>query len=84
MTLIADRLAEIAVAVVNGYAKKPRRPPRPLPRPLTAHDRARRLRAQRKHAHITAQLRAAAEQGRPTMADTVADVAHTGAPTPRG
>lgn len=72
LTLIADRMGELIVAVHNTVAKKPAPKPRPLQRPVTARQRLERQRRQWKHDHVTAQLAAAAECGRPSMADVVA------------
>lgn len=67
LTLIADRLAEVVTAVGNTVAKKPRRPPRQLPRPVTAHDRIKRRRRRERHQLILKRLQEAQAAGRPTM-----------------
>lgn len=77
LTLIADRLGELVTAVHNTVAKKPARPPRPLPRPQTARDRLRRQQRRSKHDALTAQLARAAAEGRPTMADAQTGTTHT-------
>ncbi|MFF4547255.1 hypothetical protein ACFY1J_24015 [Streptomyces sp. NPDC001406] len=73
LDLVVDRLGEVFTAVVNGYAKKKQKPPRAQRRPQTARDRARLKRRKMRHALILARLKEAADTGRPTMADTVAD-----------
>lgn len=67
LTLICDRLAELITAVGNTVAKKPRRPPRGLPRPVTAHDRIRRRKRRERHHLILKRLQEAKSAGRPTM-----------------
>lgn len=67
LTLVCDRLAELITAVGNTVAKKPRRPPPPLPRPVTAHDRIRRRKRRERHHLILKRLQEAKSAGRPTM-----------------
>lgn len=69
LTLIADRLGEVVTAVYNTVAKKPQKPPPPLPRPETAHDRLRRSRRRARHNLVLDRLREAQAAGRPTMGD---------------
>lgn len=77
LTLIADRLGELITAVHNTVAKRPGRPPRPLPRPQTARDRVRRKQRRDRHNHLVSQLTAAAAAGRPSMADVQAGTERT-------
>ncbi|WP_335936617.1 hypothetical protein [Streptomyces sp. PTD5-9] len=80
LALIADRIGDLIAAVHNTVAKKPARPPRPLPRPQTARDRIRQQRRRARHQLIKDRLTAARTAGRPSMADAAhaADATHTG------
>lgn len=80
LTLIADRLGEVVTAVHNTVATKPSKPPRPLPRPQTAHDRIKTQRRRAKRDLILKRLTEAREAGRPSMGDTApADTMHAAA-----
>ncbi|RDG37964.1 hypothetical protein [Streptomyces corynorhini] len=77
LTLIADRLGEVVTAIHNTTAKKPGKPPPPLPRPQTAHDRLARRRRRASHQLIKDRLLEASTRGRPTMAAApAADARH--------
>jgi hypothetical protein len=71
LTLAVDRLGELIAAVYNAAGGKTK-PPKPLPRPVTARDRVRRKVRQRKREHILAELARASTEGRPTMAEAPA------------
>lgn len=85
LTLIADRLGELLRAFAAANSKKKPPPYKPLARPVTARQRARRRRREAKHELVTARLAEAAASGRPTMADLRADSASmTTSPRRRG
>lgn len=85
LTLIADRLGELLRAFAAANSKKKPPPYKPLARPVTARQRARRRRREAKHELVTARLAEAAASGRPTMADLRADsTSMTTSPRRRG
>ncbi|WP_329520503.1 hypothetical protein [Spirillospora sp. NBC_01491] len=83
LTLIADRLGELLTLTAAANSKK--KPPsyKPLPRPVTAAQRAKRRRRERKYELVTTALATAAAQGRPSMDSVTADPTHTAAPPKR-
>ncbi|MEV2277874.1 hypothetical protein AB0I72_20040 [Nocardiopsis sp. NPDC049922] len=78
LTVAVDRLGELIAAVYNAAGGKAK-PPRPLPRPVTARDRVLRKVRQRKREHILAELGRARQERRPSMADapTAPDPLHS-------
>jgi hypothetical protein len=82
LTLAVDRLGEL-IAAVYGAAGGKAKPPKPLPRPVTARDRVRRKVRQRKRAHVLAELGRARDERRPSMAElpTAPDERYTAART---
>lgn len=67
LAAIVDRLGAVISTVASTASKKPVKPPKPLPRPVTAFERVKAARQRKAHEYITKLVKPA--PGKPSMAD---------------
>lgn len=81
LTILADRMGDLTAVVASGNSRRRVRPPKPLPRPITAADRLKSRKRRATYDYIVSLVQP--REGKPTMADGPAPGALHSAQTKR-